>query len=281
MNENEEKRTLFDAVTGIEEDLIAEAAEPRVRPLPKRLLRVAAIAAVLALLLTVLSFWSVGEENYVIGPGLLVVRAYATDKPELDDVSSIVLKQGIALPSEYVWRTDLSHRGYGMPLTLSISEDAYPGMEISFEILASDGCFRHFHFGFDDRLPNISLGGNGQIDEKTFYEVNKKGFLGNHFIVEYTIYWHFANAVQDIENERFILSDRRQPFAYADIIIWADENIVGYATVKFLDINEENGMSRLYSASVLEAVSFPKVDGKFQDVSRQYVEEQFDRIHNY
>ena len=63
MKGNEEKRALFDAVTGIEEDLIAEAAEPRVRPLSKRPLRVAAIAAAVVILFWAVSLLPFGEDR--------------------------------------------------------------------------------------------------------------------------------------------------------------------------------------------------------------------------
>ncbi len=116
MNLNKQKRALFDAVTGIEEDLIAEAAEPRVRPVPKRVLRVAAMAAVVAILFLAASLLPMDGDG--VSPYFAVyVYANETDLVELstdgntfvffDDISNDNNKEHSDLPldsgSEPLW----------------------------------------------------------------------------------------------------------------------------------------------------------------------------------
>lgn len=60
---NDNKRALYDAVTGIDDDLVEEAAAPRVLPFPKHILRIAAIAAAVAILMTALLFLD-GNNNH-------------------------------------------------------------------------------------------------------------------------------------------------------------------------------------------------------------------------
>ena len=245
-----------------------------------RLLRVAAIAAVLALLLTVLSFWPVGEENYVLGPGLLVVRAYGAEDNTNIPVEGVVLEEGICLEA-LSWNM-LSNRP-GLPISLHFPEAEYGGMDISFEIMLSGGSFYRQMSPFDE---------NGNLEDA--YTNRKKSYLGDHFSVDNfeRLYFQPYSTTFDDNTQSGVNTwiDGRKVFV--EIIIYADTHIVGYSVIAFyanLDPSfaqspEFEGMDpamlrwSAFGAELLEAKSFPLVSGRFQNVDREYLETQFERI---
>ena len=258
-------------MTGIEEDLIAEAAEPRVRPLHKRVLRIAAIAAVLAIVLTALSFCLKKEESYVIEPGVLVVRASPSASNTDIPVDGTVLE-------DVFWDNSYSSHWKGMPLLLSIQDDLYPGMDITLECSVSDGSMRH------DPLPSDKY----LVDDLKYSAYLKKydGYLGDHCFVNNhkKLYWHPWTTVFDEESHSFWYEmDFLGAQAFLDIIIRADCQIVGYAVIEFyadLDRFLPNWGYEKFYARVLKTVSFPKVGGRYQNVSKEYVDSQFQQIHD-
>ena len=68
--------------------------------------------------------------------------------------------------------------------------------------------------------------------------------------------------------------------SFIDVIIRADNSIVGYCVIAIREINEDDGHpDREFSFELLTMVSFPKVDGKYQKVSYNYVQTQIEKIH--
>ena len=59
--------------------------------------------------------------------------------------------------------------------------------------------------------------------------------------------------------------------AYINIIIRDGKNIVGYAVVNIYTNDLENAPAQSYYAKLLKSVSFPKVDGKYQKITSEYV----------
>ena len=260
---SDKTKVLFDAITGIDEDLIDEAASPsRLHP-ARPILRVAAIAAVIALLMTAL-LWPT-EENYVTGPGILIARAYALDEPMLSEESSTVLEEGITLPLSYNWCRAISSVR-GIPLDLSIDADELQGKDITFEIMVSDGSFyQSAHSHVESIIDGI-----------------KQTYLGNSFRIgnQRRIYWDPGLLEIDDQTQEISYTPLSGNHAFANIIIRADKWIIGYAVIEFYEVDGLSGEKGwYYNARMLKSVSFPQINGDFQRVSEKYIAEQFQLIH--
>ena len=77
---------------------------------------------------------------------------------------------------------------------------------------------------------------------------------------------------------RWINLDGYAP-AFMEIVLREEEHIVGYAVIKISPI-EDLGSELGYVSQLLRSVSFPKVDGQYQDISEEYVAEQIRRVKN-
>lgn len=273
---------MTEALNGISDELLLEAAQ-MTKKKPNRtiqILRIAAIAAAVAVLITAVSLWP-AEENYITGPGLLVVRAYAVENGELVEENSTILEEGITLPTKYAFDNGVSLINNGTSLLFSIQNDAYDGMEIAFECILSDGAFEQ----------DIMMMFEGLSQEEKLllledsYLYRMKTYLGDHFTVKNNqrMYWvpytmTFDQDNREYETSGFFMGEQ----AFADIIIWADDYIVGYAVIEFYgdaDTISQNGHYSRYYARLLKTVSFPQVEGEYQNVSERYVNEQFQLIH--
>lgn len=252
-----QKRALFDAVSGIDEALIDEAAVPPARPMRKplgrRVVRFAAIAAALAILLTAGLWWPTGEESYVTGPGLLTVRAYALDEGAISEANSTVLEEGVELPRSYDWSVGINSV-HGIPLHLSFPEDLYPDAKITFAVKVTGGEF--------ETLRQNTLG-------QSFTAENNTTIVWNHLAWFLNEHKKADDALPDVFSGD---DDFDGSQAFVDIIIYADDHIVGYAVVEIYEVNGSTGVNAyIYNARVLEIVSFPMVDGEFQNITVQYV----------
>ena len=260
---SDKTKVLFDAITSIDEDLIDEAASPsRLHP-ASPILRVAAIAAVIALLMTAL-LWPT-EENYVTGPGILIARAYALDEPMLSEESSTVLEEGITLPLSYNWCRAISSVR-GIPLHLSIDTVDFQVKNISFGITLSDGSFYQ----------------NLHTHVESMFDGVRQTYLGTSFRMDNhrRIYWYPTSLIFDNQNKKITHIPMSGNRAFADIVIRADNQIIGYAVIEFYEVDGLSGEKGwYYNARMLKSVSFPQINGDFQRVSEKYIAEQFQLIH--
>lgn len=271
------------------EDMIAEAMAPakpmRRKNIAGRLLRITAAAAAVVILLTALSFWH-SEREIITGPSLLTVKVYGVNNDDTIPVEGVVLEEGIQLITEK-WNR-LSNRP-GLTILFSVPEDAYDDKDISYEIQMSGGSFSYQGNPRDE---------NG--DWLSPYEYRKLCYLGNQFTIDkngFVLYFRpYIKIFNDeIQNDKSIYVDDQQVFA--NVIIYCGRHIVGYAVIEFfacVDSEEAEafleqhpeleGVSsgeiqwNAHGAELLEAKSFPMVNGRFQRVDREYVEEQFQRI---
>lgn len=282
-------KDLSEALGGIGDDKILAAMKVYEKKRRRRgiIYRAAAMAAMLAILLTA-ALWPRRSEDgeLIIAPG--VVRVYAYDLSSGADVSQpvcVALEEGVEMPYEYGWHIT-SNIVPGLPITLSMPESEFEGAQITFEVSVNGGEFFR------------KLGGK--------YGMHRFGpaYLGQHFTVEnnQTIFWW--NNLTDLENwgEEYDEDRIREeleasmtggttgytfpdviPFlagkAYADIIIRADAHIVGsvrmviYADNMSLPIGSEEYLGCRYYAKLLSSVSFPMLNGEYQDVNREQIEE--------
>ena len=233
------------------------------RSLP-RPLRLVAVAAVVALVIGALAFWPAGEQEYVTGPGLLAIRAYALNENEISDINSTVLEEGVELPWEYVYH-QVTNIVKGLPIDLGIPADAYDGMEISFEVSVTAGQFEREANHYYDK-------------DKGEFVWDRDTKLGNKFTIQNntTIFW----IPREMDSSKAVRGS-----SFVDIIIRAENIIVGYAVVEIYECLPEDGREWHeenvygYLARVIEIVSFPNVKGEYQSVAKGDVEEIFTRLH--
>lgn len=256
------------AMEQVTDDYLLEAEEYEKKSRPTWV-RFAAAAAVLALVIGAIAFWPAGEQDYVTGPGLLAIRAYALNENEISEINSTVLEEGVELPWEYTWSPVINVVSTGLPIKLEFSELEFEGAKISFDVEVSGGSV----FGEAVRLQDPVTG-------KYYWSENP--YLGDTFTVENhtTLYWQFYSTKYNIWKNEYT---HGKPFvhgkSYLDIIIRADDYIVGYAVLEIYELSEDEAPTFRYKARVLTITSFPKVEGEYQSVSRRYVEKKFEEIH--
>jgi hypothetical protein len=248
-----------------------------------RPLHLIAVAAVLALVIGILSFWPAGEQEYVTGPGLLAIRANASEVSE--DIEEILLEEGIVLPATFEYRID-TNVAEVLPITLSIPADAYPNMDITFEVSTMDGIFLKAE-PYDPNAPHNAPGA-------TVLDMIVGTFYGQHFELpnNTSMEWTPAGLNYDyvvaelkkgvtfdqLQDEKINTYFSNNP-SYMDIIIKADQKIVGYAVIEIREVNGVLGMwARDFAIEVLKVVSFPRVNGKLQKVSEEYVLSQINLV---
>ena len=272
-------KDLSEALGGIGDEKITAAMKVYEKKQRRRSiwLRAAAVAAVLAIILAA-TLWprQTEEGQLIIAPG--VVRVYAYDLTSGTDVSQlecVELEQGVEMPYEYGWSAALNWYP-GVPITLSMPENEFEGAEITFEVSVNGGEF---------------LRKSDSVDE------GSSMYLGQNFVVEnnQTICWNFIVTYPQLWDQKYeseqhrgtSQSDRGEEAkvmlfldgkAYADIIIWADGNIVGCMTVMFYADNlsiPPGSMEYIkcqYYAKLIGSIICPKQDGEYQNVSREQME---------
>lgn len=271
MNHQNKDRALFDAISGIDDAYIEEAAAPRVLPMTRRLLRLGAAVAALAILLTVLLWTAKEDENVVTAPGFLPVYTFDLEEPKVTEENRTALVEGITLPISFNWATTQNYPALGYPLYFHFSSSEYADMRISYEIILSSGSFMQEASLMDE---------NGNWLQH--YEAVKKRHLGDQFTItnDKYIFWRPWKYNFDNDKKEVMIVNDAPGFAFVDIIIRANSHIIGYAVVEIYEVNGNVGDdAMIYNAQLLKTVSFPKIHGHFQSVSEQYVKEQFESIH--
>ena len=270
------------AMEQVTDDYLLEAEEYEKKSRPTWV-RFAAAAAVLALVIGAIAFWPAGEQDYVTGPGLLAIRANAAEVSE--DIEEILLEEGIILPATFEYRID-TNVAEVLPITLSIPADAYPNMDITFEVSTMDGIFLKAE-PYDPNAPHNAPGAT-VLDKivGTFYGQHFE--LPNNTSMEWTpagLNYDYVVAelkkgvtFDQLQDEKINTYFSNNP-SYMDIIIKADQKIVGYAVIEIREVNGVLGMwARDFAIEVLKVVSFPRVNGKLQKVSEEYVLSQINLV---
>ena len=248
----------------------------------KILQRVAACAAVLALLLTALLWPS--EENYITGPGVLVVRAYADDESSELPIEGVVLEEGVEFTPNAHYDSALSIVRH-FPFTFTVDKSLYPDMAITIEVMTDAGIL--YTNRKSDDAPQISPDMPAVMQLFLTYS-------GQHFTTDIhaKVCWEpngfdYDHMAKEIEKGNFDFSSAYKPLnyekvpAFIDVIIRADDYIVGYCVIEIREINGDVGYDAdEFSFKVLTIVNFPKVDGKHQNVPLNYVQTQIRKIHS-
>ena len=288
--ENRNLKSAFDPVapSNALRKKVLEMKRPAV-PGGNRLLRLAAVAATLAILLTA-AFWPgrTQDGQLITAPG--VIKVYAYDLSSGTDISGMTyqeLEKGVELPYEFGWHIT-TNVVPGLPIKLSMPEDIFEGAKITFEVTVNGGEFFR------------------ELGKEYGEYVFGPAYLGQKFLIEndQIIYWHCYQ--YDLENwkekydEEKVKAELKARLAgettgyelpkvswftgdkaYLDIIIRADEHIVGcmkvliYAEPQPSLWEDSNALENRYYAKLLGSVYCPKQDGEYQNVSREQVQKMF------
>lgn len=244
----------------------------------KILRRAAACAAVLAVLLTALLWPS--EENYITGPGMITVRAHELDDAGNATIESVALKEGVLFTPEYIYRTDASYREE-YPFFFQIEHEFYATEQIMLEVNTNAGIF-YKHLPGD-----TSMVGKPPIEQYLYHN------YGQHFTVsaDKSLYWRpdgfdytymkeqYGKGNTNLSQIYKSVGFSANP-SYIDVIIRADDNIIGYCVIEVtMNSTEISPYAHRFSFEVIALVSFPIVNGQHQNVSSKYVQTQIQKIH--
>lgn len=254
-------RAAFDAVRPSDElrnDILNMAEEEK--PAAKRsirpvLYRVAALAATLAIILTAALWPRQPDDGFVTAPGVLKVYGYdLSTGSSIQDMETREL-EGEIVESLSLWFQGMSSLG-GVPLKFEVDDDALGGMDITFHIKANCG---EFH-------------GDYMLDKYKENPEDKIGtaastFLGDDFFIENgeTVEWSYFPTRHDWEG-----AEERDGGIFADVIIRADDHIIGYAVVRMVKVPD----TVFYAATRLACEYYPMVDGEFQEITEEYIDQQ-------
>lgn len=106
----------------------------------------------------------------------------------------------------------------------------------------------------------------GQLQGKSSSEA-----LGKHTVIENgdAIRWTGNEILEMTQDGKSLKKVMRQlDNVYVDVIVRADEQIIGYAVFEISCIDYDMA---LFECKLLKSVYYPKVDGQFQPISQEYV----------
>lgn len=238
-------RKISAALTALPEDMVAEAMEPGWSGQSFSWLRLAACLAIIVGLC--FGFWPADSE-IVTAPGLLTVTVYAMHEETL--LEAIILDDGVDFLYSQKW-----HPGINIVPGLPISLDyATLNNTVYLDITVDGGSV--FRSEISQAL--------GFPDQSEYHEIEVQTQFTSKNPV--TIYWK-AYAVLD-DGSYLPAEDT----SYLDIVIYEGDAITGYAVImiqKTYDVS--SNLANGYYAALLESRYFPCVDGKYQDVTEEYV----------
>ena len=250
-------KNLSEALSDISDDKIEAAANYAPKGRRQLWVRVAACAAVLSILLTMF-FWpgEVKVENgqIVAAPGILRAYAYEvkdekdTDFSKLEEYEFVVNQ---IKPGKNMW---FPISNYELAITPVVDEAYLEEFDVTFEVSTQHGALVY----------------NYHNREK--YTSYAEAVAGKYAVVANgeTLYWEGFELYANGEAGKMVGKDT---IIYVDLIIKANEHIVGYAIFEIVALGGAyEGNAR--TGKLVSTVSFPMVDGCFQDVTKEYVLEE-------
>lgn len=256
MKPNNQKRALFDAVTNIDEDLIAEAGAPRSLSFPKNIKRIAAMAAALAILITAVELWPADNEPQDLGfltmPGVIKVYAYdMAGGTELEDMKKFELTDGGNVTSGcLILGVSLAKYGH-LPLTFEVDDSQFEGADIKISINLNYGSFWK---------KNDEPRTDENINDYENYLL-----LGRNFTIQNgeTIFWSPYDD-REVTMKEVVSGDGGM---FADVILYAECYPIGYMVIEIVEMQPT-----VYCARLLVSHCFPKVNGEYQNVTEDDID---------
>ena len=261
------KFILSKALGTIPDDMLLEAMETKRRGrVSTRLVRIAAMAAALALLLTGMHFWPAGEDDVVTMPGIL--KAYACDIESIseDELEQYALVESLEQSYQTMWAQHINVIAKGITISLLLDDDSLGESDIDIEVSTNFGELRGNHY----RDKYFVEGDIKQSRENA--KLGKKGTIDNGEAVFWTgfelldIYAAGEKAGKSKE-ESFLETGG----VFVEFIVRVENHIVGYAVMEIISVDYE---SEIFGIELRDSAYFPKVDGEYQNVTQEYLEKR-------
>lgn len=257
-------KILSEQLSYLPDELVSEAMETPAKQAHKfgirRVLRAAACLAVILGLLFGIPYFSADNSDTVTGESILSVKVYAMN-PVNNHIVEDELTAGVAVNNTHYWPLVMNlYRG--IPIFLSVETEDFPADKITYDIHVDHG--EYFIHG----NTSAKLNRAGQ----DFSTPNNAG-----------IYWNYSKEeYQDYQTHNLDV-------VYTSITIRCEDHIVGYALLRFdraygRDILDaypdladywkgcEDEPADAYWSNLIVSVSFPKVNGEYQQISQEYVD---------
>lgn len=156
-----------------------------------------------------------------------------------------VMQKGVEIPVDLDWNPAMSSRP-GLPLRLS--DPGHP--DAAFEISVEGG-------------------------ELLLWEENRVTRVESPFSAPNgtTVYW--SSLSQKGENSFDASAGHR---AYIDIVIREGEHLIGYAVVQIRIDGANDAQPYTYSATLLQSVYYPKVNGDYQGITLEYIASEMEQV---
>lgn len=256
------KFILSKAMGNIPDDMLMEAMEVKKATGRKWILRAAACLVLVIGLL----FATMREDNGIVtGNGLLTLTVYATDA-EPFTTSSV----DTVMPFSHIWQGFVSWAP-GWPITLSINSEHYQSDDIRFEVTVDGGVYYVGRDGGTSIYPGYSkpMPAEFSVPNNT------------------TIFWSMWYTAEQSEHIQYEGEE-----VFTKIIVYDGNRIIGYAVLRFdrftygeLDAEYYGQLglpldefASAYRLELLASVSFPKVDGEYQNVTLEYVNACIEKV---
>ena len=241
-------KDLSNALSGIADDKIESAMNAYARRkarVRQGWLRVAAVAATLAILLTA-ALWPVEtEDGFITAPG--VMKVYAHNLTEEGEQKSAVTNMIEDVRYEPNFWTPGMSRLFGLPFSLEIPDGYFGDQEITFAVSANHGAFWK-HEGLEEGYAKLGDSFKIQNDERIFWKCSME------------------ELTEVIKNQEEI---------YADICVYAGQTLVGYGIIE-IGYTAEGLLFPLRC----DTACFPPVNGELQAVPADYVGLQMEDLRN-
>ena len=253
-----------EALGEIDSRYIEEALHHRGHIQRLRRMKWGILAACLCLAIGLGLFLPRFSRGLVAGTGLFTITAYAQTPGENGEQwEECELVEGVELLSDS-W-SELMSSLPGIPFRLSC--EAFP--DATFELTVDGGEFLLW--------PCYDLSVEDGV--LVFHPIQVDGpsmvYLGSACTAQNgdTLYWqNWMLSVHSGDGLPEIFYGRQ---AYIDIVVRDGSHIIGYAVIKLYRPDEG---SVQYCSALLKSVSFPLVDGSYQDVTEDYVQTQLQQI---
>lgn len=223
--------------------------------------RATAAAVALVILVTALVLWPVNDEPEIIAmPGIIQAYACETSDPENGIVD---IRHGLNIGANATQNTVLypymtSDTGLGM--TLKVEEKALLEHQISFDISCNYGVLYAMEESFLSGL--MGFGYAMVSHEQNLTIQNGEMFFWRRELPDDYFYDPEFSLQAMLEGESGL---------YMQVLIRADGNIVGFTVFEMICMDQQ---MQFYGVTMRESVYYPKVDGQFQPITEEYVQEQ-------
>lgn len=258
---------LSEQLSFLPDDIVKEATEPLPQKHWKhtviRTLRIAACFAVIIGLLFGIPQLQNSSGDVVTGPGLLSVKVCATNA-HTSVYMEAPLEEGVVIPENAFIAMTNSY--VGIPIRLSVAAEDFPFDKITYSLSCTAGVYtnndRHGYTA--DWSDTITCENDSTVRWDLMYDAGAD--------------WY----------------DPRFDHCFSKIVIYCQGHIIGYAVIYYHRLYTDEWAKMhpemepfyahlekpvpldVFCCALIESVSFPKVDGKYQDISEEYVQERME-----